>query len=395
MKTTIKTTIPLLLIGAMTLVGQAAECQDTSSKSIVKTAASAGSFKTLLAAAEAAGLAGTLDKKGPFTVFAPTDSAFAGLPKGTLEDLLKPENKAKLQEILKYHVVSGKVGLSDALKVGSAATLQGAPVNIRFSDGKVRVQNATLVNADITASNGVIHVIDSVLLPTEPSNDIAAVAAKAGKFGTLLAAVKAAGLESVLTGSDPVTVLAPSDAAFEKLPDGTVKSLLKPENRDRLTEILKMHVVKGAVSAGDALNAGSTKSVGGNKLQFRIAEGSFKVNGVKIQTADIQADNGVIHVIDEVLLPPEGSATVDPASRIESAIRKGVPMFNNGNPAGCASIYMNCAKALVKDQRLEAATRKMLSEVVNKAKNMNCETTRAWVLRAGLDRAYQSMSRHN
>ena len=134
-------------------------------RDIVDTAVAAGSFKTLAAALKAADLIDALKGAGPFTVFAPTDEAFRKLPAGTVEDLLKPENKAKLQSILKYHVVSGKVLAKQVLKMNTAPTLDGQSINIRVNNGMVMVNDATVTKADIRCSNGVIHVIDSVLLP--------------------------------------------------------------------------------------------------------------------------------------------------------------------------------------------------------------------------------------
>jgi uncharacterized surface protein with fasciclin (FAS1) repeats len=134
-------------------------------KDIVDTAVGAGQFKTLAAALQAAGLVETLKGKGPFTVFAPTDAAFAKLPAGTVESLLKPENKAKLTAILTYHVVAGKVMAADVVKVTSAKTIQGGAVAVKVTGGKVTIDNANVVTTDIAASNGVIHVIDTVLMP--------------------------------------------------------------------------------------------------------------------------------------------------------------------------------------------------------------------------------------
>jgi uncharacterized surface protein with fasciclin (FAS1) repeats len=134
-------------------------------KDIVDTAVGAGQFKTLAAALGAAGLVETLKGKGPFTVFAPTDAAFAKLPAGTVEMLLKPENKAKLTAILTYHVVAGKVMAADVVKVTSAKTVQGGSVAVKVTGGKVTIDNANVVTTDIAASNGVIHVIDTVLMP--------------------------------------------------------------------------------------------------------------------------------------------------------------------------------------------------------------------------------------
>lgn len=135
------------------------------SKDIVDTAVSAGSFKTLTTALKAAGLVETLKGKGPFTVFAPTDEAFAKLPAGTVDSLLKPENKQKLTAILTYHVVAGNVKAADVVKLTSAKTLNGESVTIKTAGGTVMINNATVVKADIAATNGTIHVINTVLMP--------------------------------------------------------------------------------------------------------------------------------------------------------------------------------------------------------------------------------------
>ena len=134
-------------------------------KDIVDVAVANGSFTTLVAAVQAAGLVDTLKSAGPFTVFAPTDAAFAKLPEGTVEMLLKPENKDKLSAILTYHVVSGNVMAADAMKLDSAATVQGQTLSISTSYGNVMINDAKVVAADVKAKNGVIHVIDTVLMP--------------------------------------------------------------------------------------------------------------------------------------------------------------------------------------------------------------------------------------
>lgn len=134
-------------------------------KDIVETAVAAGSFNTLAAALQAADLVKTLQGPGPFTVFAPTDAAFEKLPKGTVEKLLEPKNRAKLQAVLTYHVVAGSVPSSEVVKLSSAKTVEGSEVKIRTMGGSVKVDDATVVTADVAASNGVIHVIDSVILP--------------------------------------------------------------------------------------------------------------------------------------------------------------------------------------------------------------------------------------
>lgn len=157
----------LFVAAALSLVSLSAAvaADKKDSKDIVDTAVAAGDFKTLAAALKAADLVETLKGKGPFTVFAPTDEAFGKLPKGTVEDLLKPENKKKLVGILTYHVVPGRVMAADVVKLSKAKTVQGSEVTIKAEDGKVMVDNAKVIKTDILCGNGVIHVIDAVLLP--------------------------------------------------------------------------------------------------------------------------------------------------------------------------------------------------------------------------------------
>ena len=138
----------------------------TSEKNIVDTAVANGNFKTLAAALGAAGLVTTVSGPGPFTVFAPTDAAFAKLPAGTLENLLKPENKDQLTSILTYHVVAGKVMAADVVKLSQAKTVNGKMLMVKVHGGNVMINDAKVTSTDIAASNGVIHVIDSVVLPT-------------------------------------------------------------------------------------------------------------------------------------------------------------------------------------------------------------------------------------
>merc|ERR1711966_286704 len=170
---------------------------------IVDTAVSAGSFKTLAAALGAADLVDTLKGEGPFTVFAPTDEAFKKLPEGTVAELLKPENKAALAGILAYHVVPGSVMAEQVVKLSGAATVNGQRVDIKVDDNGVMVDGARVVTTDIQCDNGVIHVIDSVILPADKT--IPETASAAGSFGTLLAAVGAAGLAETLGSEGPFT----------------------------------------------------------------------------------------------------------------------------------------------------------------------------------------------
>ncbi|MGF1573382.1 MAG: fasciclin domain-containing protein [Sumerlaeia bacterium] len=268
---------------------------------IVETAVAAGSFNTLVAAVQAAGLAETLSGPGPFTVFAPTDEAFAKLPAGTVESLLLPENKDTLISILTYHVVPGKVKSTQVVNLSNATTVQGQRVDVSTKDGSVFIDKAKVVTADVYASNGVIHVIDSVILPE--TKNVVEVAQGAGSFNTLIAAATAAGLADYLSTEDGITVFAPTDAAFAKLPAGTVEDLLKPENKEKLKSILALHVVSGTVYSDKALEVKNAQSVGGGALTISADSGKPTVNGAGIVATDIEASNGVIHVIDTVILP--------------------------------------------------------------------------------------------
>lgn len=268
---------------------------------LVETAVNAGSFETLVAAVKAAGLVEALSGDKPMTVFAPTDEAFAKLPEGTVETLLKPENKELLKSILLYHVVPGDVRAEQVVELDAATTTNGQRVDITVSGGKVRVGEANVVKTDILTSNGTIHVIDRVIMPS--TKDIVDTALENGSFGTLVAAVKAAGLVEALKAEGPITVFAPTDEAFAKLPKGTVEMLLKPENKEKLTEILTYHVVEGRVYSDKAVEAGWAKTLQGNKVEISVMDGKAMVNNAEIVTTDIEASNGVIHVIDTVIMP--------------------------------------------------------------------------------------------
>ena len=301
-----------------------APTKKAAAKDIVDTAVGAGSFTTLAAALNAAGLVDTLKGAGPFTVFAPTDDAFKKVPAATLAALLLPENKTALQSVLTYHVVAGKVLAKDVVKLNgqSVKTVNGQSVKIMVSGGKVMVNDANVVTTDIIAKNGVIHVLDSVLIPadlklapTAPTTtkapalkDIVDTAVAAGSFKTLAAGLTAAGLIDTLKGPGPFTVFAPTDAAFAKLPAGTLDTLLKPENKATLTGILTYHVVAGKVAAADVVKLTSAKTVNGADVKIRVDGGKVFINDSQVVTTDIAASNGIIHVIDTVLLPPTAVA---------------------------------------------------------------------------------------
>ena len=344
---------------------------------IVDIAVEDGRFTTLVAAVQAAGLVDALKGEGPLTVFAPTDDAFAALPEGTVEALLA--DIPTLTDILLYHVVAGEVMAADVAGLSSATTLNGLNFSIKLENGNVYLNDTVqVIITDIEASNGVIHVIDAVLLPsfsvsntgtnnlnlrsgpgldqsiigtfptgaraealarnaagdwvqinyngqtgwvfaplTTSSGDIQTlevtpgsivdIAVADGRFTTLVAAVQAAGLVDALSGEGPLTVFAPTDDAFAAALQAlgiSAEDLLA--DTDTLSSILLYHVVAGQVMAADVVNLQSATTLNGAEIRISVQDGNVFLNDtIQVIITDIEASNGVIHVIDGVLLPPQ------------------------------------------------------------------------------------------
>ena len=266
-------------------------------------------FETLEAAVIAADLAATLAGPGPFTVFAPTDAAFAALPAGALDALLADPDA--LADVLKYHVVAGRVDAAAVVGLDMATTLQGEDITIAVVDGDVILNGSVKVTmTDVAADNGIIHVIDGVLLPPEEpaSNTITDIVVAGADFETLEAAVIAADLAATLAGPGPFTVFAPTDAAFAALPAGALDALLA--DPDALADVLKYHVVAGRVDAAAVVGLDMATTLQGEDITIAVVDGDVILNGsVKVTMTDVAADNGIIHVIDGVLLPPEEPAS--------------------------------------------------------------------------------------
>ena len=293
---------------------------------IVDTAVADGRFTTLVTAVTAAGLVDTLKGEGPFTVFAPTDDAFAALPEGTLDALLADPEGA-LTDVLLYHVVAGEVLAADVVTLESATTVGGEDISITVRDGSVFLNDTVqVIITDIETSNGVIHVIDAVLIPPSMAApemaDIVDTAVADGRFTTLVTAVTAAGLVDTLKGEGPFTVFAPTDDAFAALPDGTIDALLAdPEGA--LTDVLLYHVVAGEVMAADVVTLESATTVGGEDITITVRDGSVFLNDtVQVIITDIMTSNGVIHVIDAVLIPPSMAAP-EMADIVDTAVAAG------------------------------------------------------------------------
>lgn len=288
---------------------------------------------TLEAAVIAAELADDLSGPGPFTVFAPTDAAFAALPDGTIETLLA-DPTGTLAQILLYHVVGGQALSTDLSDGQTITTLLGEDITVTIGMNGVMINNATVVVADITATNGVVHVIDAVLLPPAPQPiTVVDVIVNSDVHNTLEAAVVAAGLVETLSGTGPFTVFAPTDAAFAALPAGTVETLLA-DPTGTLTDILLYHVVGAEALSTDLTNGQTVTTLLGQNVTVTInADGVF-INNAQVTVADIVTDNGVIHVIDAVLLPeqPNSVSIIETTKlKIQNPVAESINIPSNGN----------------------------------------------------------------
>jgi transforming growth factor-beta-induced protein len=265
----------------------------------------------LVKAITGAGLVATLDGNGPFTVFAPTDAAFDKLPKGTIEELLKMENKQKLINLLKYHVIDRYVAAANISAMSLPAqveTLLGLRAIIDKEADKVKINGATIVTPDVMATNGIIHAIDTVL---EPPTDIFQTA-NSSNFTILIKAITAADLVATLKGNGSFTVFAPTDAAFGKLPNGILAHLLKSENEKELMRVITYHVINQVltVAAINRMTSAQTKlrTLSGDSLQINKNGKNITINTATLSPGDIFNTNGIIHVIDEVLMPSTSKA---------------------------------------------------------------------------------------
>jgi uncharacterized surface protein with fasciclin (FAS1) repeats len=258
---------------------------------------------TLEAALVASGLNETLANPGDFTLFAPTDAAFALLPAGTVESLLADPTGA-LVDVLLYHALSGTVLSTDLSDGLMAMTIQGSDVLVTINANGVFINDAQVIVADVMADNGVVHVLDAVLLPpAPPTNTILDIVVNSADHNTLEAAVLAAGLQGALAGPGPLTVFAPTDAAFAALPAGTIEALLA-DPTGALSDILLYHAVSGLALSTDLSDGMMVTTLNGADVIVTINPNGVFINDAQVIVADVMADNGVVHVIDAVLLPP-------------------------------------------------------------------------------------------
>ena len=220
-----------------------------------------------------------------------------------------------------------------------------------------------------------------------PKKDIVDTAIGAGNFNTLVAAIKSAGLVATLKGEGPYTVFAPTDEAFAKLSKDTIDSLLKPENKKMLTEILTYHVISGKVKAKKAAKLDSAETVNGSEVTINPTDESLLINNSLVIKADIKASNGIIHVIDSVLIPASKSTAGKTNHIIMHAIHKGVPMFNSGHHSQTAFIYMDAGNQIL-DQCPSStcpASMSTIKTAMQKASSTGCPTSQAWIMRNAFD----------
>ena len=262
---------------------------------------------TLETAVIAAGLVDALSGEGPFTVFAPTDDAFDALPEGTLDAVLADMDL--LTSILTHHVASGSVMSTDLSDGMMVTTLNGTELMVSINDDGVMIDNAMVTAANIMADNGVVHVIDAVLIPEEEeTTTVVDIIVGSEDHNTLETAVIAAGLVDALSGEGPFTVFAPTDDAFDALPEGTLDAVLA--DMDLLTSILTHHVASGSVMSTDLSDGMMVTTLNGTELMVSINDNGVMIDNAMVTVANIMADNGVVHVIDAVLIP-ETSSTLE------------------------------------------------------------------------------------
>lgn len=389
-------------------MGQAA-AERPSAGSLAAVAAKAN-LTTLLELVKAAEI--ELPKDAKLTIFAPTNEAFAKLPREQVEFLTSAKGKSTLQTILKHHVVAQSLESSALLDRRRLKALSGQSLDVDPS--ALTVDGARLVATDVAFDGGLVHVIDSVMVPELRS--IEDIVAKDDRFATLRAAIGAAGLGPQLGAQNPGpwTLLAPSNEAFAAIPADALKALL--EDRPALTAVLAAHVLPTAIRRDEMLSQSSARTLmGDGVVKFALDSGAITVDGARIEVADIEAANGIIHVIDRVL--PARSAAKSAAAEsstgasegatsasahrvrqaaavLELAIERGVPRFNAGDAASCAALYELAITSVVLlgDDAVSSGVKVYLAEALKTASDHQDAADRSWIYRRAMDRALDRMA---
>ena len=379
-------------------IGAVATSEPSSAGSLASVATKAN-LTTLLALVKAAEL--ELPKGARFTIFAPTNDAFAKLPKDQVEFLTSAAGKTKLQTILKHHIVAQPLESSAVLERRRLTALSGQSLDI--DPATLTIDNARLVATDVTFDGGLVHVIDAVMVPE--LRTIEEIVTADTRFTTLRTAIETAGLGPQLGKSNPGpwTLLAPSNKAFGAVPSDALSALLK--DKSALTSVLAGHVLPTAIRRDEMLSQGSARTLlGDGNVVFALEAGAITVDGARIEVADIEAVNGVVHIIDRVLLTkkspsnPQAAVAMSSAQQaaavFELAIERGVPRFNAGDVSSCAALYelaINAVVLLGKNAVTAGAKAELTDALERGAVNQDI-SERAWIYRRAIDRALEMMS---
>lgn len=379
-----------------------AAAAERSSAGSLASVATKANLTTLLDLVKAAGIEFPKDAK--LTIFAPTNDAFAKLPSEQVEFLTSAKGKSTLQAILKHHVVAQSLESSALLDRRRLTALSGQSLEI--DPATLAVDGARLVATDVAFDGGLVHVIDGVMLPELRS--IEEIVAQDERFSTLRAAIDAAGLGPQLGAQNPGpwTLLAPSNKAFAAIPADALQALL--QDRPALTAVLAAHVLPTAIRRDEMLAQGSARTLlGDGTVAFALEAGAITVAGARIEVADIEAANGIIHVIDRVL-PAHSSApatalaaSASPlraqraAAILELAIERGVPRFNAGDTSSCAALYelAIASVVLLGDDAISPDANADLATALEQGAANQDASERAWIYRRAMDRALERMSK--
>lgn len=293
MKTTVL--FVAILIICISSFAQQSQSENPANGNIIDTLAATGTFNTFSKALQIAGLVETLKKEGPFTVLAPTDEAFTKLPEGMLDALLK--NPEKLKTLLNYHIIPQMVTFTNFGEPKEFSTLMGQAIAIKAEGIRFLVEGNDVLEKDFMCSNGIFHVIDKVLLP----NDIIGALNASEKCAILLSAFEKAELIETLKGDGPFTVFAPTNDAFKKVPQAKLNEILG--NKEKLKHLLTYHVVSGKILGADIVQLKNLKSLNGQTLTVTKLEDKIIIDNSKIEKSDLFCTNGVIHLVNAVMLP--------------------------------------------------------------------------------------------
>jgi uncharacterized surface protein with fasciclin (FAS1) repeats len=356
---------------------------------------------TLLALVKASGL--QLPADGRVTIFAPTNEAFAAIPSETVKFLTSDEGQPTLLAILKHHILPTALDSGSLLQRRAVVALSGQ--SLAINGDLLTIAGASLLRTDIPFDRGLVYVVDRVLMPETRS--VAEIVSQDARLATLFTAVTAAGLAAQLGSENegPWTLLAPSNEAFAALGAETIKALLA--NPSKLTGVLSAHVIPSRIRRKDMIAQRSARTLlGRDAVSFSLAGGQISASGAGIIAGDIEASNGVIHIIDRVILPDSSAGGSSPAERpkapaaavsglLELAIERGVPLFNSGRQDACATIYEVTIAAIIDLASdavgKDAAERLRLALAEGQAEND--ATTRAWIFRRAMDRLYEDARR--